>query len=112
VRVAELLDGPPMRPTKKESSIANQELAARLMGRFVPHAAELMDLARETEALLVAEAAAAGAVASGPAPNVPPASVSFAPPGALQTPSIDPDAPVQPFTLPGMGAGETPKFFF
>jgi hypothetical protein len=55
-RVAELMDGPMLpipRPTKAESSMANMELAERLMGRFVEDRAELLHIARATEAELV-----------------------------------------------------------
>ena len=44
--------GPPLRPKKAESSIANQELALRLFGRFVEQKEELISVATLLEKAL------------------------------------------------------------
>ncbi|KAL1514485.1 hypothetical protein AB1Y20_003584 [Prymnesium parvum] len=59
-RVAELMEGMPLRPKKAESTIANQELAKRLFGRFVERKDELLTVAAQLEAALAREVSAAG----------------------------------------------------
>ena len=60
-RVAALAAGPPLRPSLKESTAANQELAQRLLCRFNGRSEELRKAAAEAEARLVKATAAAGA---------------------------------------------------
>jgi hypothetical protein len=59
-RLAELAAGVPFRYPKKENSVANQELARRVLGRLAAKREELLREGRELEALLLREQKSAG----------------------------------------------------
>mmetsp|Transcript_67487 Transcript_67487/g.112203 ORF Transcript_67487/g.112203 Transcript_67487/m.112203 type:complete len:504 (+) Transcript_67487:140-1651(+) len=60
LRLAELAHGPLFRPTKKDSSIVNQELAGRLLGRLMEQRTRLLAEAQTLEEALLRAQRSAG----------------------------------------------------